>query len=193
MHRYRLAGIFVCIVALSGCSWQQYVGARAVRTLTGSKLRYHSLTPLNDTLDRYRIIEVRQLDNEVLDQIPVSLEKYLNDRIASELKAVNTAPAIRSSAGADTQDGPAQPTLVLSGAIQDYDPGYFGLRLVEFGFNHIAVTITFELRDKQTGDLLASGSVTAQDDRATPSPKSAINKIARRIRNAVDAGYRIKP
>jgi hypothetical protein len=176
---------------LSGCGWHEYVAARAFRHFTGAKLRYHSITPLQGSLNRYRTIEVEAFDNEVLDQIPVPMERYFNGRVLAELRSVKSNPKVQQETA--DRDGTAnQPTLVLTGAIEDYDPGYVGLRMIELGFNHVAVTVRYELHDKDSGEIVAAASLSAQDDRVNASPKAAMNKIVRRIRNVINSGYKSK-
>ena len=46
------------------------------------------------------------------------------------------------------------PTLVIDGFVDDYDPGSLPLRVVELGFNHVAVTVRIRLRDKQSGRII---------------------------------------
>jgi hypothetical protein len=175
---------------LSGCSYQTYVIGRAVRHVMGTATRFHPITPPEGSFARYRIIEVQPLDNMLADRLPADVEQYINAAIVRQLHQVKGNPAI---AIYDAEGTPTEPTLVFEGFIDDYDPGYLGLRLVELGFNHIAVTVRFRLRDKQTGQIMEAASITAQDDRVTATSHGAINRIAKRIRTFVNSGYGRKP
>src|SRR5205814_10559215 len=121
MNRFRLTAIVVSLTALlvSGCSWHQYVATRAFRNLTGLKLRYHSSTPTEGSLAQYRTIEVRKFDNEVLNQIPLTMETYLNKKIMDDLKSVRSSPKIQKEDVSESQNDSVQPTLVLTGVIED--------------------------------------------------------------------------
>ena len=57
------------------------------------------------------------------------------------------------------------------------------------GFNHVAVNKRVRLRDKQSGQLLAAASVTAEDDRASGTTRAAIDHATARIRAFVETGY----
>jgi hypothetical protein len=174
-------------LVLSGCGWQTYLVTRGINHFTGKPTRFHSIVPLSGALDRYRQVEVKPLENLLLGQIPPQMEVYLNQQIFSQLHSVKSKPEIVTLD--ETQPDPGKPSLVLEGYIDDYDPGYIGLRFVELGFNHVAVTVRFQLRDRQSGQIVAAASVTAQDDRVTATPRGAINTIARRIRDFVNSGY----
>jgi hypothetical protein len=95
-------------------------------------------------------------------------------------------PTSEDSGGSDAAD---VPTLVLDGFIDDYDPGYVGLRLVELGLNHQVVTVRIQLQDKQTGAVVGAASVTAQDNRVVGTAKANIGRLVSRVRMFVEAGY----
>jgi len=171
---------------LSGCSVQSYLIGRAARHLTGTATRFHSITPIEGSFADYRIIEVKPLDNLLLDQLPPAMEQYLNTEVVKQLRELKAKPSITVF---DDEGIAQQPTLIFEGFIDDYDPGYVGLRLVELGFNHVAVTVRFQLRDKQSGRILGAASITSEDDRVTASTKTSIKRIAGRIRTFVNSGY----
>ncbi len=181
--------ILLCATSLvvPGCGWQGYLVTRGINHFTGKPTRFHSIVPLTDALDGYRVVEVKPLENLLGGQIPSQMEEYLNDQIARQLQSVKSKPEIVKLGETQTTD--SRPTLVFDGYIDDYDPGYVGLRLVELGFNHVAVTVRFQLRDKQTGQIVGAASITAQDNRVTATPKAAMNTIAKRIRGFVSSGY----
>ena len=99
------------------------------------------------------------------------MEQYLNERIVAALSSLPSSPTTeKAPADADA----ATPTMAIDGFLDDYDGGSRPLRLVELGFNHIAVTLRIRLRDKQSGQVLGAASVTAEDDRASGTVRAAI-------------------
>jgi hypothetical protein len=123
------------------------------------------------------------------------MEVYLNEQIMKALKGMPSSPTVVTSAEdaigeADmTVANSAIPTLVVEGELDDYDAGSLPLRVVELGFNHVAVTVRLRLRDKQSGRILAAASITTEDNRATGTTTTAIDHLAKRIRAFVGSGY----
>jgi len=194
--RIQLLAVLASTMLINSCSWQTYVGSRVVRHITGAPTRFHSIVPIvptNGGLQRYRVIEVLPLDNLLPGLLPEKTESYINDQIFKDMQYLKSRPkVIRTGvigAVEDETDISPDRTLVFEGYVDDYDAGYAGLRLAELGFNHVAVTIRFQLRNKQSGEIVAAASITSQDDRATGSTKSAINKIANRIKRFINSGY----
>ena len=148
---------------------------------------------LTESLTSFRTIEVKPFDNLVGNHIPTQMEQYLNQRMMSEFQSLKSSPKIEPYDEFLPQEGvpgtPAESALIFEGFIDDYDAGYAGLRMVELGFNHVAVTVRFQLRNKQTGEILAAASITAQDDRATATTKGAIDRITKRIHKLVNSGF----
>ena len=191
---------FVTVVAVaaalsgSGCAWQPYVATRTVREITGAKLRFHVIVPLDTSLARYRVIEVGPLQDLLGARLPADMERYLDAGIFGALGRLPSSPKVVAAAaggvgGVVDQPPPTEPTLVVDGFVDDYDPGSRALRAVELGFNHIAVTVRVRLRDRQTGRLLGAASVTAEDDRASGTTRAAIDHLTNRIREFVAKGY----
>ena len=187
--------VATCItLAISGCAWKPYVVTRAIRYATGARTRFHAIVPLGASLTRYRAIEVRRLESLLPGRIPPNMERYLDDRITAELAAVISSPRVVQvtddiPAGDIVEPLPSAPTLIVDGFVDDYDPGSVPLRLVELGFNHVAVTVRVRLRDKDSGEVVGAASITAEDNRATGTTRSAINRVAKRIRAFVNSGY----
>ena len=193
----RLSGIFCAALLLAGCSLQPYVYTRATREFTGKKLRTHTIIPLPDKLSPYQVLEVRPLDNLVLDRMPAPMERHLNEQIYANLKSLKVFPEITREGYEFIIEDPSakpevKPTLVFEGSIDDYEPGVRSLRLVELGYNHVAVTVRFQLRDKQTNEILSSSSITAQDDTVSGSTRSAEDKVAKRIGKLVGGEFHRK-
>lgn len=185
--------VLAATLFLNACSWQTYAVSRGIRHLTGAPTRFHTIVPLSGRLQQYRAIEVQPLDNLILGLLPEKMETYIDDQIFKDLQSIKAKPkVVRYSdfpPAGDDASAYAGPSLVFRGYVDDFDAGYASLRLAEIGFNHVAVTIRFELRDKQTGEVVAAASITSQDDRSTGTTKSAVNKIARRIGSFVNSGY----
>jgi hypothetical protein len=179
--------LLVLAACLASCSWKPYVATRALRQFTGAPTRFHVLTPLHENLKAFRAIEVKPLENLVGSHLPPPMERYLNERIMQELGSLKSSPKVEAY---DESTAPQRESaVVFEGFIDDYDPGYVGLRLLEFGFNHIAVTVRFQLRDKKTGEIVGAASITSQDDRVTATTKGAVDRLAKRIHKFVNPGY----
>jgi hypothetical protein len=190
-----LAFALSAVLLLGACNWRPYAYTRGIRQFTGKKMRTHTIAANRSDLSHYQVLEVKKLDNLVLGQIPSPMERYLNDRIYAYLKSLKLFPEVAREGYDFVIEDPsvktaAKPTVIFEGAIDDYEPGYRSLRFAELGFNHVAVTVRFQLRDKQTQEILSSSSITAQDDTPTGSTKSAENRVAKRIRKLVAAEYR---
>lgn len=178
-----LAGLCLAL-ATSGCGWQTYAVTRSVREVTGAKTRLHVVVPIASSLRPYHAIEVAPLADLIGDRIPPPMEQYLNERLVKALSGLPAAPT-NLSRPLDAEPG----TVVVDGFIDDYDAGSRPLRVVELGFNHVAITIRVRLRAKASGQLLGAVSVTAEDDRASGTTRAAIDHAAARIRAFVEAAY----
>jgi hypothetical protein len=186
-HRRLRALTALCLVlASSGCAWQTYAVTRSVREATGAKTRLHVILPVGSSLRSYRVIEVRPLVDLIGERIPPSMEQYLNDRMIAALSSLSSSPRTEK-APADAEA--TAPTIAIDGFLDDYEGGSRPLRLVELGFNHVAVTLRIRVRDKQSGQVLGAASVTAEDDRASGTVRAAIDHATERIRAFVETGY----
>ncbi len=162
--------------------------------MTGGPTRTHTIVPLASSLRPYRVIETHPLEDEVGGRMPAEDERYLNQTLADQLGRVSSEPTVVRAGPTGAAPGAARPpaaarTLVVDGSIDDYDPGYAGLRLVELGFNHMVVTARIRLRDKATGQVMGAASVTAQDDRVTATVRGTIWRLVAHLTSFVDAGY----
>ena len=172
-------------LCLTACTWQGYAVSRGVRLVTGFRTQVHPVIPVSSSLKAYRVIEMPPLENLLPGRMPSKLETYLNDQLMEQLRLLPSSPKIVSP----DSGTPEVPTLVFEGFIDDYDPGYVGLRLAELGFNHLVLTVRFQVKDKQTGRIVCAASVTAQDDRAIATARSAMNRLAHRVRTFIETGY----
>jgi hypothetical protein len=190
-----LAGAMCAGLFTSGCSWQTYAVMRTGRHFTGEKTHEHILQPLASSLRGYRVIELHELANMLPGRVPAAMERYLGERIASELSRLTTAPAIERFTALDlevaslSRDISPEAALVVDGFLDDYDAGSRALRIVELGFNHVAVTVRVQLSDKQSNGLLGAVSITAEDDRENGTTTAAIDQAASRIGRFVEGGY----
>jgi hypothetical protein len=186
-HRRKvaLAGLWLAL-ASSGCGWQTYAVTRSVREVTGAKTRLHIVVPLGSSLRRYRVIELTPMADLIGDRIPPPMERYLNQRLTEAFTGLPSSPTTVQGPVDSEAGGPA---LVVDGFLDDYDAGSRSLRVMELGFNHVAVTIRVRLRDKESGQLLGVASVTAEDDRASGTTRAAIDHATGRIRAFVETGY----
>lgn len=180
-----LAGLCLAL-ATTGCGWQTYVVTRSVREVTGAKTRLHVVVPLASSLRPYQVIEVEPLADLIGDRIPPAMERYLNERFLGAFSHLPSSPA--------TVQSPVEPdagvrALMVDGFLDDYDAGSRSLRVIELGFNHVAVTMRVRLRDKESGRLLGAASVTAEDDRASGTTRAAIDHATARIHAFVETGY----
>ncbi|MEP6915033.1 MAG: hypothetical protein ABJC89_05280 [Acidobacteriota bacterium] len=196
LHRAALGAGAICAALLtSGCGWQTYAITRAARHVTGAKTRDHTLQPLASSLRGYRVIELHEFSNMLPGRVPAPMERYLGDRIARALSRITAAPVVERVSALDlavarlSPDTRAEAVLLADGFLDDYEPGSRALRIVELGFNHVAVTVRMQLRDKQSNRLLGAVSVTAEDDRETGTTKAAIDRVASRIGRFVESGF----
>jgi len=185
----RTVALLCLLGTLAGCTWQGYAIGRGVRWVTGSRTQVHTIIPVASTLRTYRVIETHWLENLMPGRVPADLERGLNDDLAMQLRQLAWAPSIvrvdpdlPTDGSAAPAAAPAQPTLVFEGFVDDYDPGYVGLRLAELGFNHVVITVRIQVRDKATGQILGAASITAQDDRVTATARRAAGRLAQRVR-----------
>ena len=189
------SGWLLCLLALPGCAWQSYTVTRGVREFTGAPTRVHVIAPVSTSLRSYRIIEVHELDNMLPGRVPAQIERGLNSALDRQLRELPSSPRIVHPDPAMTSEqsvepaAPGVPTLVVDGAIDDFDQGYAWLRLAELGFNHMVATVRIRLSDKRTGRTLGAVSVTAQDDRVTATSGRTIRRLAARIGRFVGTGY----
>ena len=188
--------LYVCFgCGFAACTWQEYAVSRGIRTVTGARTQLHCIVPITTPLRTYRVIETQRLRNLAPGTMPSDLEEYLNDALDEQLRLLAAAPTIvheRDPAPmADeslVRSIPTVPTLAFGGFIDDYDPGYIGLRLVELGFNHMVVTVRIRLLDKSTGQTMGAASITAQDNRVTATSKGTIDRLAHRVARFLDTG-----
>ena len=122
------------------------------------------------------------------------MQQYIDDKLFKELASLTLFPEVVRESEQIAPEGangviPPKATLIFEGAIDDYSLGYRGLRYVELGFNHVAVTVHFRLKDKQTGAVIGSASITAQDNRATASAKTAIDRTAKQVKAFIKSGF----
>ena len=185
-----------------GCSVRGVVTSvppRIFREVHGLRVRSYQITPVSEDLRGYKAMEVHQLENLMLDQIPQSSVNQLNLEIAKGLRSlknfelITDAPDFQSPQRDATNqsainfavDRPRS-VLVLDGYIDDYTPGIPKLRYIEQGNNHAVLTIRIQLKDKQTTAVLCEINITVENTRITSNVKRMVEKTAKEVVRFVD-------
>src|SRR6185369_13900249 len=166
-----------------GCTVRNVVTSvppRIFREVHGLRVRSYEISPVTDDLRRYRAIEIRPLENLMLDQIPESSVAQLNTQIAKGLQALKnfdrttTVDELVNRKGdpihqsiPDTGGDVSQPELILEGQIDDYTAGIPKLRYIEQGNNHAVLTVRIRLKNKQSARVLGEINITVENTRIT--------------------------
>jgi hypothetical protein len=185
-----------------GCSVRGVVTSvppRIFREVHGLRVRSYQLTPVSEDLRGYKAIEVHQLDNLMLDQIPQSSVNQLNLEIAKGLRSLKDFAVFTDASdsqrtlgnGTDqsANDVPVdrlRSVMVFDGYIDDYTPGIPKLRYIEQGNNHAVLTVRIRLKDKQTTALLGEINITVENTRITSNVERMIEKTAKEVVRFVD-------
>jgi hypothetical protein len=183
-----------------GCSVRNVVTSvppRIFREVHGLRVRSYQITPVTDDLRRYRAIEVHQLENLMLDQIPEASVRQLNMVIAKGLRSSNAFDRVTEveeplSLQGDAADkshgdiGAGRSQLVLEGCIDDYTPGIPKLRYIEQGNNHAVLTVRIQLKDKETNRVLGEINITVENTRVTSNVEKMVEKTAKEVVSFVD-------
>jgi hypothetical protein len=193
--------IILALISL-GCSARSVmtsVPTRVFREVHGLRVRSYQITPVTDDLRLYRAIEVHQLENLMLDQIPESSVKQLNMEIVKGLRSQKHFDRISEAyelpelqGGSITQSHPnvradrSQSILILEGYIDDYTPGIPKLRYIEQGNNHAVLTVRIILKDKQTARVLGEVNITVENTRVTSNVSRMVEKTAEEVSTFVD-------
>ena len=180
-----------------GCSTRSVitsVPSRIFREVHGLRVRSYQITPVIDDLRLYRRIEIRPLENLLLDQIPEPTVRQLNTEIINRTRSLNrfdritqvdeaTGPPERALKQSDPKVSSAEspPELVMEGYIDDYTPGIPALRYIEQGNNHAVLTVRIRLKDKQTAQLLGEINITVENTRVTSNVERMVSKVAEEV------------
>ncbi len=179
--------IALLVVALAvaltstGCFVKDYLPTRIAREFLGEQTSVHVIVPVKTDLRKYKVLAVKKLDNGMLDEIPDSMYNYLNQQIVkavSKQKLIKEVVPIEDETTLEPPES-APPTLILEGSLDNYHPGSRGLRLVEVGLNHAAVTIRFQLRDWKTNEVIGSASVAVYEQASSKTVASAVKKASK--------------
>jgi hypothetical protein len=152
---------------------------------------------VTEDLHRYRAIEVHQLENLMLDQIPETSVEQLNAGIVKGIRSlknfdvtteVGASPGLEAISQSPSEGGAdkSQSVLVLEGYIDDYTPGIPKLRYIEQGDNHAVLTVRITLRDKQTTTALGEINITVENARITSNVERLVEKAATEVVTFVD-------
>ena len=191
------AGLIISSIGVAavnfGCSVRSVatsVPSRIFREVHGLRVRSYQLMPVTDDLRAYTRVEIRPLENLMLDQIPELTVKQLNteiinrtrslnrfERITQVDQATNSAMSTSDQSGAETiTPGPQE--LIVEGSIDDYTPGIPALRYIEQGNNHAVLTVRIKLKDKQTARILGEMNITVENTRVTSNVERMVQKAA---------------
>ena len=198
-----LFGLSIGLAAMSlGCSVRSAVTSvppRIFREVHGLRVRSYEITPVTDDLRLYRAIEVHQLENLMLDQIPEPTVKQLNMAVVKRLRSLHGfdritevdesmgGPGIAvNQTGTQVKAERPQSELVVEGYIDDYTPGIPMLRLIEQGNNHAVLTVRVILKDKQTARVLGQKNITVENTRVTSNVGRMVEKAAKEVAGFVD-------
>jgi hypothetical protein len=185
-----------------GCSVRGVVTSvppRVFREVHGLRVRSYQITPVSEDLRGYKAIEVHQLENLMLDQIPESSVQQLNLEITKGLRSLKNFELIADASDSqrpqrDATDQSAvnvavdrpRSVLVLDGYIDDYTPGIPKLRYIEQGNNHAVLTIRIQLKDKQTTTVLGEINITVENTRVTSNVERMVEKTGKEVVSFVD-------
>ena len=185
-----------------GCSVRGVVTSvppRIFREVHGLRVRSYQITPVSEDLRGYKAIEVHQLENLMLDQIPESSVRQLNLEITKGLRSLKNFVLITDASDSQSPQGDAtnqsavnvavdrpRCVLVLDGCIDDYTPGIPKLRYIEQGNNHAVLTIRIQLKDKQTTTVLGEINITVENTRVTSNVERMVEKTGKEVVSYVD-------
>lgn len=195
--------ISIILASISlGCSVRGVVTSappRIFREAHGLRVRSYQITPVSEDLRCYKAIEVHQLGNLMLDQIPQSSVNQLNLEIARRLRSLKNFELITDASDSQspkevasnhsavnvTVDRPRS-VLVVDGYVDDYTPGIPKLRFIEQGNNHAVLTVRIQLKDKQTTTVLGEINITVENTRITSNVERMVGKTAKEVVRFVD-------
>jgi hypothetical protein len=185
-----------------GCSVRGVVTSvppRIFREVHGLRVRSYQITPVSEDLRGYKAIEVHQLENLMLDQIPESSVQQLNLEITKGLRSLKNFELITDASDSQSPQRDAtnqsavdvavdrsRSVLVLDGYIDDYTPGIPKLRYIEQGNNHAVLTVRIQLKDKQATGVLGEINITVENTRITSSVERMVEKTAKEVVRFVD-------
>ena len=175
--------LVICFLQFGCMSKRQLIESvptQTVREIEGEKAHIHPTVSPSPELPKYKIVAVEQLDNMMLDQIPVPVYDELNKEIVDNIsrsKIFNDVRIITDEAELDT---PTDGTniLLLRGSVDDYNAGSRALRVAELGLNHAVVTIRVQLEDASSKQVLGAATITTYERGFTRTGNSAVHKTA---------------
>ena len=185
-----------------GCSVRGVVTSvppRIFREVHGLRVRSYQIKPVSEDLRGYKAIEVHQLENLMLDQIPESSVQQLDLEITRGLRSLKNFELITDASHSQSPQGDAtnqsaidvavdrsRSVLVLDGYIDDYTPGIPKLRYIEQGNNHAVLTVRIQLKDKQTTTVLGEINITVENTRVTSNVERMVEKTGKEVVSFVD-------
>jgi len=163
----------------------------------GLRVRSYQITPLSDDLRQYRRVEIRPLENLMLNEVPESVVKQLHaeiinrirsgnhfERIAQVAEPTDPTASVNSESSPDVHNADNDDStqeLVVEGYLDDYTPGIPALRYIEQGNNHAVLTLRIALKDKLTGRILGEKNITVENTRVTSNVERMVTKAAKEV------------
>jgi len=185
-----------------GCSVRGVVTSvppRIFREVHGLRVRSYQIKPVSEDLRGYKAIEVHQLENLMLDQIPESSVRQLNLEVAKGVSSLKNVELITDASDSqnpqrdatnqsavDVAVDQSRSVLVLDGYIDDYTPGIPKLRYIEQGNNHAVLTVRITMKDKRTSTVLGEMNITVENTRITSNVERMVEKAAAEVVTFVD-------
>jgi hypothetical protein len=182
------------VLTSTGCNVKRHVYSflptRIAREFTSEQTNFHTITPIQGDLRRYKVLAVKKFENLMLGEMPVGVYNFLNDQLVKEIsqkKLFQEVHPFQYEEELEPKES-APPTLILAGYVDNFNPGSRGLRFVELGLNHAVVTLRFQLQDWQTQQTLASASVTVYERASSKTAITAIHRAARSVAEFIRKG-----
>ena len=124
--------------------------------------RTQVLEPKKAGFENYSILEITDLKNNIGPQVPAELMRRVPDEIGEKVRALNLFQAV-NRVPAVTEAAPDTNTLILEGAIIEYEPGSRALRyFVGFGAGKAFATVQLRAIDKATKEEIFRGNIAAE-------------------------------
>ena len=121
--------------------------------------RTQVLQPKKAGFENYPVLEITDFKNNVGPQVPTELLQRLPNAIAEKVTALNLFQAVNRVPVA-TEGAPETRTLVLEGAIIEYEPGSRALRyIIGFGAGKAFATVQLTAIDKATKEEIYKGNI----------------------------------
>ena len=124
--------------------------------------RTQVLEPKKAGFEKYSILEITDLKNNLGPQVPAEAIRRVPDTIAEKVRGLNLFQTVNRIPSM-TEGVPETNTLVLEGTIIEYETGSRALRyLVGFGAGKAYATVQLKAIDKATKEEIFRGNIAAE-------------------------------